>query len=108
MYEAALRDESNESGSRHLIARTCSEGVQLVGRDLNSGPKDTLIFGASEYEWIQTIDWEHVPEFVLLLGGSPGDDVIKLLFERYSGEASSKLSPLLQKATFPIKFWSWF
>lgn len=108
MYEATLRDESNESGGRHLIVRTSSQGVELVGVDNNSGSKEDQIFGASQYEWVQTISWEHVPAFVALLGGAPDDDVIKLLFERYSGEASRELSPLLEKATFPIKFWSWF
>ena len=108
VYEAVLRDENNDSGSRHLIARTSSAGIELVGRDLNSGPKENQIFGASEYEWIQTIAWEHVPAFRELLGLAPGDDVIKLLSERYSGKASSDLSALLQTATFPIKFWSWF
>jgi len=108
VYEAVLRDEHNDAGSRHLIARTSSEGIELVGQDLNSGPEEDQIFGASEYEWIQTIAWEHVPAFCTLLGGAPGDDVIELLSKRYSGKASNELSPLLQTATFPIKFWSWF
>ena len=108
VYEAVLLDEHNDAGSRHLIARTSSGGIELVGQDLNSGPKEHRIFGAREYEWTQTIAWDHVPAFCTLLGGTPGDDVIKLLSERYSGKASDALAQLLRTATFPIKFWSWF
>ncbi|MDP3714565.1 MAG: hypothetical protein Q8R60_19030 [Mycobacteriales bacterium] len=65
-----LRDTSDETGSRHLVARFEAGAILLVGQDI--GPSVAAVFGRglSEYEWAQKVLPADVPRALELAGSS--------------------------------------
>jgi len=87
----SLRSDWGEPGgtSYFLDATLGLDGsLRLSGQDL--GP--TVSYDG-EYEYWYTVKAEHVPALVVALGGTPGDDILDVLKQHWSGDAASGLGP---------------
>jgi hypothetical protein len=79
-----LRNERRGDDWRNLWAYLGPDGsLHIDGQDL--GPGTEMVSGDGEYEWFRTIQAEHVPRLVEMLGGEAGTDVLDLLASRYLG-----------------------
>jgi len=97
-----LRKERDGEDSRHLWAYLDDAGgLHIDGQDL--GPATAVVSPDGEYEWFQTIRAEHLPRLLALLGGRPGDDILTLLDQRWSGARSGDLERLLRESDIPIE-----
>jgi hypothetical protein len=102
------RKERSETLSRNLEAYMNDEDLVIWGQDFGQ----TVITNSrrpddDEYEWYKTISAADIPRLVHLLGGEPGDNVLDILEDRYSGEGSYRFEQLLRDSNFPAKFWCW-
>lgn len=95
MRTVVLRDE----GGLRVWATLHGEGsVSIEGQDLSG------VFSWSEYEYAMTIAPSDVPRLVEALGGSEGDDVLDLLYQR-RGDLRSEKS-WLEEHEVPHDFWN--
>ncbi len=102
-----LRNEVSGRDRRSLWAVVTPDGdLRIEGQDL--GPDVERIFGVglTEYEWDVVVRASNVPQAVVALGGAPGDDVLTLLQQRYSGPAAGEAERRLEAAGVPTEFWS--
>ena len=102
-----LRHEVSGRDRRNLWAVVTAEGdLRIEGQDL--GPEVERIFGEglTEYEWDVTVRAANIPQALVALGGAPGDDVLMLLQQRYSGPAAGEIEQRLEDAGVPTEFWS--
>jgi hypothetical protein len=100
-----LRHERDGPDSRFLWAYVDDQGnLHIDGQDL--GPKTAPVSDDGEYEWFKTIRAEDVSKVVTLLGGSTGDDLLNLIEDRYTGEASGELEKRLRESDIKIEFYS--
>ena len=96
-----LRQEHEGKNFRYLWAYVDENGdLHIDGQDL--GPATSLVSADGEYEWFQTISAQHVPAVIAVLGGQPGDDVLDVLEDGYSGLQSYDLEALLRESDIPI------
>lgn len=102
-----LRDEHREDGNeRHLRARIKDDGsLEIEGQDF--GPATSMVSPDGEYEWWETIAPQYLPQLVALLGGEPGEPILDLLVNRYTGDRSYDFEARLRAATFPIELAVW-
>jgi hypothetical protein len=56
-----------------------------------------------EYEWFETIQAEHLPRLLSLLGAAPGDDILDVLEQKWSGRRLYELERLLRESDFPME-----
>jgi hypothetical protein len=97
-----LREGRDGRDSRHLWAYLDETGaLHIDGQEL--GPGTAPMSDDGEYEWFQTIKAEHLPGLLGLLGGRPGDDVLSLLEEKWSGGRSYDLEKILREGAIPIE-----
>ena len=54
-----------------------------------------------EYEWFETIQAEHLPRMLSLLGAECGDDILDVLEQKWSGPRSYELERVLARERFP-------
>ncbi len=91
---------------RNLAARFNEAGdLMIVGQDL--GPGTAPVSSCGEYEWFRTVRHEHNPEPLALLGGEPDRDLLALLLEAWSGQASDGLERLIQQSGIPNQLYVW-
>jgi hypothetical protein len=74
---------------------------------LRAGPVTESRSTTGEYEWHYVIAAEDLPAAVAAFGGEPGVDVLELLVQRWSGQASYKLGATLRQSGIKYKFWNW-
>jgi hypothetical protein len=102
-----LRNQTFGADRRMLWAVLTPDGdLRIEGQDL--GPAVAEIFGEglTEYEWDVVVRAANLPRAVVALGGAPGDDVLALLAQRYSGFEASNIEQRLDEAGVPSEFWS--
>jgi hypothetical protein len=100
-----LRNERRGDDWRNLWAYLGPDGsLHIDGQDL--GPGTEMVSGDGEYEWFRTIQAEHVPRLVEMLGGEAGTDVLDLLASRYSGPGSYELERLIRESDIPTAFFA--
>ena len=90
-----LRVYIDEAGCLHI------DGQDLGPVTASGGSED------GEYEYFKTIDAKYIPQVVTLLGGKPGDDILQLLAQNWSGERSFELERILGKSGIPIRVSVW-
>ena len=96
-----LRQQHEGEDHRYLWAYVDEHGdIHIDGQDL--GPATSVVSADGEYEWFQTVSAQHVPAVVALLGGQPGDDVLDVLQDGYTGSQSYDLEALLRESNIPI------
>lgn len=102
-----LRDEKREDGSwLNLLAYLDTEGrLHIDGQDL--GPVAKFVSADGEYEYFKTTTAQDIPQVIKLLGGKPGDNVLDLLEQNWSGEKSYKLESLLAESGIPVALATW-
>ncbi len=102
-----LQHEKRDDGSRlHLDALIGSDGVlHIDGHDL--GPVTKLMSPDGEYEYFYTIPAKDVPALVIALGGQPGDDVMDLLEQNWSGDNSYRLGAAIRSSGVKYGFSSY-
>ena len=104
-----LRDEDDEVDRRHLDARVDAQGrLRIDGHDRGPATRAAQPASDGEYEWFTTYAADDVPRIVELLGGDPGDDVLDLLEQRFTGPASYDLERLLRESDLPVERSVWF
>ncbi len=97
-----LRDEKDGQDSRHLCAWLDDRGnLHIDGQDL--GPATAIVSDDGEYEWFETIQAEHLPRLLPLLGASASDDILDVLEQKWSGRRSYELEHLLRESHFPME-----
>lgn len=97
-----LRDEKDGQDSRHLCAWLDDRGnLHIDGQDL--GPATAIVSDDGEYEWFETIQAEHLPRLLVLLNANPGDDILAVLEQHWSGRRSHELERLLRESELPIE-----
>ena len=97
-----LRDEKDGQDSRHLCAWLDDRGnLHIDGQDL--GPATAIVSDDGEYEWFETIQAEHLPRLLSLLGADAGDDILDVLEQKWSGRRSYELERLLRESNFPLE-----
>ncbi len=102
-----VRDERAGDGVHTLWAYLDRSGrLHIEGEDF--GLTSTASVSAQgEYEWHETIAATDVPKVVEILGGSPDDDVLQLLEQNWSGEASYDLEVKLHTSGLDIEREAW-
>ena len=60
--------------------------------------------GCSEYEWHIKVRSTDFPKLIAALGGKHGDDVMKLLAERYAKDEKYASQTFLEENEVPIEF----
>lgn len=104
-----LRAERHGQDSRYLTAEIQEDGSLVIrGQDL--GPGASFMSGDDEeYEWAYTFAPEVIPSLVAALGGTPGQPVLELLEQRYTGAGSYELEHIIRSTedTIPRNFWNW-
>jgi hypothetical protein len=102
-----LREERTGPDQRFLWAYVSTDGaLHIDGQDL--GPATSPPSHDGEYEWFQTIQPEHLPRLVELLGGEPGTDLLDLLAERYTGAGAAALERILRESGIPVERFAWY
>jgi hypothetical protein len=103
-----LRQTSDSLGSRYLGACLTPTGdLRVDGQDLGDGVEEFFGPGLREYEWVYTVQAQHLPLLVAALGGRPGDDVLDLLVRTCSGPDAVRLRTLLgQGGPVPADLWT--
>ena len=102
-----LRGEVSGRDVRSLWAVITESGdLRIEGQDL--GPEVERFFGGgnTEYEWDVLVRAPNVAQAVVALGGAPGDDVLTLLSQRYSGREAFCIEERLKASGVPTEFWS--
>jgi hypothetical protein len=101
-----LRQEISGQDRRSLWAYCDEEGnLQVDGQDL--GPGTALVSSDGEYEWSESVKAADIPRLVELLGGAPGEDILRLLERRFCGVASYEFEGTLRESGLPVKTWVW-
>ena len=101
-----VRDERVGDGVHTLWAYLDRSGrLHIEGEDF--GLTSASVGAASEVEWHETIAATDVPKVVEILGGRPDDDVLQLLEQNWSGEASYDLEVKLHTSGLEIERESW-
>ena len=104
---ATLRSSRDAGGSRHLEAtRSADGGIRIEGQDI--GPGVSAAFGPDvrEYEWAWTVEPADVAAAVAVLGGGPGEDVVRLLLGWSTANHGADPGQRLKEAGVRIGFWS--
>lgn len=98
-----LRAEHRPDGSSLYLEAWLDDArnLHLDGRDL--GPVTRPVSPDGEYEYFMTIAAADVPRVVELLGGAPGENVLRLLAGCWSGSASHELERILRESDIPIE-----
>ena len=101
-----LLDERREDTSTlWLVAHHTGGALRIEGQDL--GPITRPVSPDGEYEYFYTVMAEHIPALVVALGGKPGDDILTVLEQRWSGRRSYRLSAAIQESGVPYEFYSY-
>lgn len=102
-----LLDESrDDTSSHHLSAVLERDGeLRIEGQDL--GLVTAAISPDGEYEYFYTIRPNDVPALVIALGGTPGDDILALLEERWAGRQSYGLGTAIRDSGVPFTFFAY-
>ena len=101
-----LRNEVDGPDSRHLWAHLDQEGnLHIDGQDL--GPRTAIVSSDGEYEWFQTIRSVEIPKLTGLLGGRPGDDILDVLEESWTGPRAADLEALLRESDIEVERFVW-
>ncbi|MCZ2826077.1 MULTISPECIES: hypothetical protein [unclassified Modestobacter] len=91
-----LRSERNGDDSRYLRAQLNESGdLVLEGEDY--GPATAPVSSDGEYEWVQVVAADKLPELLQILGADPAAGVIEELAARWSGAGSYQLERLLRE-----------
>lgn len=102
--KVTLHEEVGERHSRALWARVDWRGdVHIEGQDLGEGTE--IISGDGEYEWFTTVEAADVPRLAALLGGRPGENVIKVMKRDWRGPRSRQIERLLRESDIPFDFY---
>ena len=101
-----LRDERSGRDTRHLEAYLDASGaLHIDGHDL--GPATSPVSSDGEYEWHRTIPASEVPRLLALLGGEPGDGILDVLADYYTGRSSYELERIISESDLRSEFSSW-
>ena len=101
-----LRQERDGKDVRWLGAYVDGAGaLHIDGQDL--GPGTAMVSSDGEYEWFMTIAPTDVERLVTLLGGQPGDDVLDLLEQGWTGSRSYDFERLLRQSGIPVNLFTW-
>jgi hypothetical protein len=97
-----LRDETRADGSHLALWAYLDTAGQLHidGQDL--GPVTCNVSTDGEYEYFKIVGPEHIPRLVALLGGMPGQAILRLLERDWVGEKSYALEDLLRDGDIPV------
>ncbi len=99
--KVTLRAERTGSDYRHLEAYVDEAGhLHIDGQDL--GPGTAIVSDDGEYEWFETIDADHLPRLVVLLGGQLGEHILDVLERAYTGVGSYELEKRLRESDIPV------
>ena len=102
-----LREERTGPNQRFLCAYVDADGaLHIDGQDL--GPATAPPSHDGEYEWFDTIQPEHLPRLIELLGGEPGADILDLLAKRYTGAGVAAFERILRKSGIPVERFVWY
>jgi hypothetical protein len=102
-----LRTARTGRDVRHLEATLASDGAVLIeGQDLGPAVERIWGEGLTEYEWAWRIAPADVPAAVAALGGSPGDDPLRLLATWMEQHQGMDPGIGVREAGVPIEFWS--
>ena len=100
-----LREIHSPRDFRTLIARMAADGTLTIeGQDLGDGVEQIFGPGNREYEWVLTIQSQHVAQLISALNSSA--NVLTALAERFSNEASAGIEPFLDEQGIPYEFWN--
>jgi hypothetical protein len=100
-----LRDTHDALGSRQLSASLAADGtLTFEGQDIGKGVEQVFGDGNIEYEWVWTVQPEHVPQLRFALNA--GDDVLSALAARFSDDAAAELYAFLNDHKIPYDSWS--
>jgi hypothetical protein len=102
-----LRDQTFGADRRLLWAAVTLAGdLRIEGQDLGPAVEEIFGEGKTEYAWDVVVRAANVPRAIVALGGAPGDDILVLLAQRYSGFDASKIEQRFDEAGVPSEFWS--
>jgi hypothetical protein len=105
--KVVLREARTGLDQRFLSAYVSTDGaLHIDGQDL--GPATAPPSHDGEYEWFETIQPEHLPRLIELLGGEPGTDVLDLLAERYAGAGAATFEQILRESDIPVERFVWY
>ncbi|WP_142392578.1 hypothetical protein [Mycobacterium sp. 3519A] len=99
-----LRSEHRDDGSWLNLDATLGDDGSLHINGQDFGPVTRMISSDGEYEYFYTIAAANVPALVAALGGEPGTDVIDMLAQRYSGDASYQLEREIRSSGVDYRF----
>jgi hypothetical protein len=100
-----MYDELEDGSRLSLVAHHTGRALRIEGQDM--GPVTGLVSPDGEYEYCYTVMAENFPALIAALGGEPGDDILGLLEERWSGGNAYRLGRVLRESGVAYEFWCW-
>ena len=100
-----LRDDRDGPIMRLLSASLDTDGnLEIEGHDLGPGAS----YASDEDEWRYTIRRRDFPQLIRLLGGEPGDDILELLEDKWTGPKAQEFERILIDSGIErVNFFSW-
>lgn len=106
-HAVTLRDVRDEEGRRYLDASLAADGtLTITGLDSGDGVERFFGPGNREYEWVWTIQAQHLPQLATALGAGAGDDLLAALAARFTGDRAADLQPFLDEHGISYEAWS--
>ena len=102
-----LRKERTPTDTRSLWAELSENGdLTIEGQDLGKEVEAFWGAGNTEYEWTITIRAADIPKLAKLLSAAAGDDLLKVLGDRFAEDEKFASKSFLEKNGIPLEFWS--
>lgn len=97
-----LRAEHSGLDHRYLDASVSSSGdLRISGQDI--GPFTEMWSFSGDFEWFHDVQARNIERLVALLGGRPGQNVLDLLENKYTGDGSYDLVAVLRSGDVPVR-----
>ena len=101
VHHTILRRDRSPGYQRTEWARIDEAGVlRIEGQSLSASAD------CHEYEWAFRVTADQVPALVTALGGTPGDDVLRLLVQHCQVHHPPDFTGLMNGAGIAFEFWS--
>jgi hypothetical protein len=102
-----MRNERTESSGRTMsVSLEPDDNLEVSGDSFHPDPMPGSDSG--DHEWRYKIRNSDLPELIGLLGGNPGDDIIDLLAQNFTGSKADEFERIVRDSDIEqVDYWCW-
>ena len=102
-----MRNERTESSGRTMsVSLDPDDNLEVSGDSYHPDPMPGSDSG--DHEWGYKIRHSDLPELIGLLGGNPGDDIIDLLAQNFTGSRADEFERVVRDSGIEqVDYWCW-